>query len=367
MSAIMDKITKAKIQLLLTQPFFSMLALSFKYEENSQINTADIDGERIRFNPDFVKDLSMEKLKGLIAHEVMHIAFMHHTRRNGRDISKWNKACDYAINSILINSGFQLPDKGLIDKQFDGMSAEQIYAKIPENPDDQGNPDPGGSGGVKDAPGKTESEIRQKESEAKQMIQKAAMIGKQQGNLPAEFEHLIAKILEVKVNWKVILNDFLTEKTRNDYTFSRPSNRYISQGLYLPSLQSVERGKFVLILDTSSSVDDQLLNEFGAEMQSILSDVAENITVYHVDTKIQKIEEFAGDDEMILKAKGRGGTDFKPAFDHMEKNGTDCACAVYFTDGDCKSFPVDPGFPVLWAIYGNDKFSPPFGDVVKVD
>lgn len=134
----------------------------------------------------------------------------------------------------------------------------------------------------------------------------------------------------------------------------------------MPSLQTVERGKFILVIDTSGSIDEQLLNDFGGEMQSILSEVAENVIVYYVDTKIQKIDEFEQDEEMVLQAKGRGGTDFKPAFDHIEKNGVDCAALVYFTDGECNSFPNDPGFPVLWGIYGNDKFKPPFGEVVKV-
>jgi predicted metal-dependent peptidase len=54
-----DKITKAKIQLLIKEPFFATLALSIKYEECSEIKTADIDGVTMRYNPNFIEKLSI--------------------------------------------------------------------------------------------------------------------------------------------------------------------------------------------------------------------------------------------------------------------------------------------------------------------
>lgn len=364
-----DKIAKSKIQLIMNQPFFATLALGFRYEETDQTETADIDGKTLRYNPNFVKDLPMAKLNGLIAHEVMHVANLHHTRRSGRDIAKWNKACDYAINQILIDAKFELPDGALLDPAYVGMSAEQIYAKLPDDPNDKGKSDPGGTGGVKDAPGDTEPERKQAEADAKQMLQKAAMIAKKAGTLPAGFEELIKDIMQPKIDWRAVLSEFLTEKSRADYTWRQPSKRYLYAGLYLPSLESVEKGKFIFALDTSSSVDDEKLSEFGSEVQSAVNEVAESLTVYHVDTKVQKIEEFEADDQLVLIAKGRGGTDFRPAFDDIEQKGIEPAALVYFTDGDCSSFPKDPGYPVLWAIYGPlyKKFNPPFGDKILIE
>lgn len=369
-----EKVKKAKIGLLYTQPFFATIAMNLKFIETMEVKTACTDGVVLKYNPKFIDGLTVDKTKGLIAHEVMHVAYMHHTRRKGRNPGKWNKACDYAINGMLINAKFDLPNGGCVDTSgtFKDKSADIIYTMLPDDQNDKdkngkGDSDPGNDGGVQDAPAKTKEEMQLHEQNAKNIVQRAAMVSKAAGKLPAEFEHLVAQLLEPVVNWKDVLNEFITEKTRNDYTFSKPSKGYLSQGLYLPSLQSQDKGKFVLVIDTSASVDDQLLNEFGGEMQSILSEVAEHITVYHVDTKIQKIEEFEADDEMKLKAKGRGGTDFRPAFNHIDKIGLEAACLVYFTDGYCNLFPADPGYPVLWAVYNNPEFKPPFGDVVKVN
>jgi predicted metal-dependent peptidase len=57
----------------------------------------------------------------------MHPALQHHVRRSGRDPRRWNEACDYAINPLLLDAGLSLPDGVLVDHRFRGMSAEQIY------------------------------------------------------------------------------------------------------------------------------------------------------------------------------------------------------------------------------------------------
>lgn len=366
---IHPKITKAKVSLIISQPFFATLALGMKYIECNTIKTADTDGKCIRYNPKFVDELTQDQVTGLIAHEVLHPGFLHHTRRNGRDPKKWNRACDYPINHILKESGFALPDGGLINPKFSGLSAEEIYNLLPDDPKDKdkdsGN-DPGGCGGVEDSPAQTQSEAIQIEAEQKQLMIQAATIAKQQGKLPAHLQRLVDEVLQPVINWRDVLNTFLTEKTRNDYTWSKPSKRFLSMGLYLPTLESIDRGEFVLMVDTSGSIDQNLLNEFAGEMQSILSESAKKLTVIYVDTEVNEVQEFECDDEVKLNPIGGGGTDFKPGFDYLDENGLQPAAIVYFTDGYCSSFPVQSDYPVLWATYENKSFAPPFGEVIHV-
>ena len=365
-----EKIQKAKIKLILNSPFYATLALSVSYAVNDQIETACTDGKSIEYNEKFIESITLEETQGVLAHEVSHIALLHHTRRGGRNIRKWNAACDYATNPILKDAGFYLPSGALLDDQYRGMSAEEIYNKLPDQKEDNdkdADKDPGKSGGVKDAPAKTDQQLKAIEAQTKQLVNQAAMIAKKQGKLPGALSDLIKEQNEPKVNWKEVLNNFLSETARNDYSFCRPSTRYLSLGLYLPILQSIEKGSFALIIDTSASMSIEMLKEISGEMRDVLESLAKSMIVYCVDTKIQSLKEYNEGDDFVLKAKGRGGTDFRPAFKHLQEN--EVSAAVYFTDGECSSFP-DPkevSIPVFWAVYNNKRFAPPFGEVVHID
>jgi Putative metallopeptidase domain len=114
------------------------------------------DGVSLFYNPEFVDTLNAAELAGVLAHEVMHPALQHHTRRGDRDPTRWNMACDYAINPILLDTGLTLPKDVLVDNRFRGMSAERIYNLIEgdakregcsgESESESGN----GSGGAED-------------------------------------------------------------------------------------------------------------------------------------------------------------------------------------------------------------------------
>ena len=85
------------------------------------------DGRHLFYNVEFLDTVSGEELKGIIAHEVYHCALKHHTRRNGRDPKEWNQATDFVINPMVLKAGLKLPTWVLLDPQYDGFSAEQVY------------------------------------------------------------------------------------------------------------------------------------------------------------------------------------------------------------------------------------------------
>jgi hypothetical protein len=122
-----ERIRKARTALLLDHPFFGSLLFRLKGEECRSIPTMATNGVVLRYNPAFVDTLNAATLAGVLAHEVMHPALQHHTRRVKRDPRRWNEACDYAINPLLLDAGLSLPDDVLVDPRFRGMSAEQIY------------------------------------------------------------------------------------------------------------------------------------------------------------------------------------------------------------------------------------------------
>src|SRR6266568_3278486 len=99
----------------------------------SPVATMATDGVSLFYNPEFVESLNAAELVGTLAHEVMHPALQHHTRRGDRNQARWNMACDYAINPMLLDAGLVLPKDVLIDNRFRGMSAERIYNLLEED------------------------------------------------------------------------------------------------------------------------------------------------------------------------------------------------------------------------------------------
>lgn len=134
MSSILDMVDprmhKARASLITSQPFFGCLAMYLELEEDESIGTMATDGKRIIYAPSFLNTISFKETLGVIAHEVLHCAYMHHLRRGNRNFELWNQATDYAINRDLLAAGFVLPKGFLFDKRFHGMGAEAIYGVL---------------------------------------------------------------------------------------------------------------------------------------------------------------------------------------------------------------------------------------------
>src|SRR3984957_16082170 len=111
MNDVKQRLSAARATLVLDHPFFGALALRMKIEEETKGRTRTMatDGRSFFYHKDYVKGCSDLELVGLLAHEVMHPAMQHHTRRGHRDPGLWNDAADYAINAILTEAGFALP------------------------------------------------------------------------------------------------------------------------------------------------------------------------------------------------------------------------------------------------------------------
>ena len=361
---------KARANLVMAHPFFGALALRLKLVEDPSIKTAACDGTSIRYNPKFVNKLSLSKVQGLIAHEVMHPAFLHHTRRGSRDKKKWNIACDYAINTILHNAGFDLPNGGYLDPAYNGMTAEHIYTLLPDNPDDDnGNDtDPGGDGGVDDSPnsqngGGSQSQQNHEEAEWKVAVAQAAHMAKQVGNLPGDIERMIEELFEPVLPWRSILRRFMTEKCNDDFSWKRGNRRFITQGLYLPSrLSDDAMGEIVVVIDTSGSISEKELTEFGSEIKGIVDEARPSkVRVIYCDSRVARIDEFGPDDDLQFAAYGGGGTDFRPPFKWLEENQIVPRALVYLTDGHGPFPEQEPDFPVMWVINNHDVI-PPWGE-----
>lgn len=371
-----QKMIKARANLVMGEPFFGMLALRLKVIESERNKTMWTDGIHLGYHPEFVNKLTLGQCTAVVAHEVLHCAFFHQFRIGNRSHGRWNHACDYTVNNILDNARFDLPKDGLlINHQWDGISTDEIYTKLPPDP-------PGSQGSAYSNPGmgevmpdpnqggqgqpQNQAQAKANEADWKLAVTQAATVAKQAGRLPAGLEELIDELLQPVLPWKNILRRFLTEKANDNFSWARPNRRMISSGLYLPSRQSEATGDVVVAIDTSGSVSSEELQAFGNELAGIIQDVRprETIVIY-CDAAVNRVDRFAPTDPLHLHAVGRGGTDFRPPFDWIEKEGITPKAFVYLTDG-YGPFPDEQGFPTLWVI-NNREVSPPWGEHLTLD
>lgn len=362
-----DSLIKAKTGLLLSQPFFASLAMKTEYDEDSTIPTASTNGLRIRYNPEFFDSLSYDERIGVLAHEVMHTALSHHTRRGSRDAKGWNIACDYSINSVLTKSGIFLPKDALLDSKYDGMSPEAIYATFPAGNNPGWKPGDGFDGGMGDIEDFPDPDLAPQEEQEQQMrLVEAYTAARLAGQSTGALDELITQILHPKENWYDVLERILSEKARDDYSWLKPNRAYLNRGLYVPGLENRKYGEVVLIVDTSLSMSQEQLDEAASRVSLIHEITSNTVHVVYVDTKVKGSEVFEPGDLVKLHAKGGGGTDFVPGFNWIDQQGLEPKLVIYFTDGYCNNFAKDPGYEVIWCINNTHNFNPPYGEVVRM-
>lgn len=162
------KIARARTRLILDHPFLGALVLRLPLQAAGEwCKTTATDARRFYYNPAYVTELRMEELQFVLAHEALHCGLSHFSRRGHRNKMRWDVACDYAINPILMDEGLQGPPGTLYERSYRDMTAEEIYPMIEENPDvetldqhvydsgsneDGGNPDQGDSDSNKPPP-----------------------------------------------------------------------------------------------------------------------------------------------------------------------------------------------------------------------
>lgn len=120
---VAERVLRGRIRLALSQPFLATALMRLPVREVTQSSwctTAATDGYHLFYNPAWVAGLADAELRGVLAHEVLHVLFAHGQRRGGRTAQRWNVACDFAINLLLVEQGFRLPEGGLIAKRWQG-------------------------------------------------------------------------------------------------------------------------------------------------------------------------------------------------------------------------------------------------------
>ncbi len=411
------KLAAARTKLILDKPFLGALVLRLPLvEAGAWCRTTGTDARKLYYNPQWIDSLSTAEVQFALAHEALHCALGHFARRGHRVQRKWDLACDFAINPLLLDEGLKPPLGAQVLDLYRGMAAEEIYPCIEDDTDSEtlddhvwdddnagASDDGGGSGGDSQAQGRGGGSQQERDDEAggkdpqvpgaagrdgdgddgppppltgkeKEQLQQqwqrhlaaAAQRAREAGKLSGNLARLTDEALAPQVSWRAALAQYLSQASRDDYTWLRPSRR--EGDVIWPSLRS-HSGEIYIALDTSGSIADADLAQFVGELNAIKGTLPVRITLFacdsdlHADTPwiCEPWEEF----RLPRKFEGGGGTAFAPVFDWVERNGARPDALVYFTDAEGEFPQVAPNYPVLWLVKG--KAPVPWGRRIQLN
>lgn len=384
------KIQMARLELVTELPFFGSIFLRMMVGPDPDCKTAWTDGRSIGFNPDWMGALPIPQIKGVFVHEVLHIALKHHLREELNPIfkehhQKFNRAADYALNpSVMKTPGCDLPDNVCLDLQkWPDNLAEEIFAVLKDDEKLKG----GGTGQGTDV-GEVRPFQEGKASPAEKAAESAtvdqwinAASFKGQGNMTGAANRIVSNTHSPAVCWQDEIQIMIDDLHRSDYTWTRPNVRYMQQGMYLPSMKGRHTPDMVFYVDTSGSLNDDMLSKIMAEIRSIIGAFRCRVIVVYWDTGYNGHEEFNPEDVLdpswSLTGKGGGGTSFTDCWDFLDdQDEIDPEGIIFFTDCECRRWPEeDPGVPVIWCQVpgsggtfrdGYQKYMPEYGSRVKI-
>ena len=401
-----EKITKAIINLQKEKPFWAYLMLHMRRkpmtkEMLAHMPTLCVDATGTLYYADeFVNSLTQEEIKGCVAHEVIHLAFAHIMRKGERNHDMWNIAIDIVSNDMIISDGMSLPKGVIIPNSshevrigqhkvvdIDKKNAEIIYNEFPtmkvklkmpkgfggqgqgDGKDDKGNGNGKGDeievevfdthafGEADEKTGKTkqmsQAQIDRVRKDWEKRLTEAVIFAKQRGTLPAGMERRLEELLNSKVSWKEKLYKYITNQIPHDYTWSRPSRRSRSTGIYMPSTLK-ENLNITVAVDVSGSIGDKEYQEFISEMVGISKSFT-HITMNCLfwDTAVNNDYLVKNGNVKIItdmKVCGYGGTTFSCVTDYLKENRKTPNVLVVFTDGFIESKYKKPDCNTIWVI-----------------
>lgn len=406
-----ERIIQARSNLAAYFPFYGQLVYSLTFipegAERLGIQTAAVapDGS-LYVNRAYASKLTPEEMRGLLAHEVSHPAMFFFQRVGSRRLRQFNRAHDYVINLLIddyikcsaieANSRkLALPPGGLLDRKYEGLSAEEIYdrltdedsSKVKKTGSSAGNefdesdessldgdcrPDLNATDRGKQAARGDKASTQELEEKWKQTFLSAVMRHeqmKQRGTLPGSLQKLVDKLLNPIITWQDYLLNYLGGALGGaDLTYMRPHRRSEAVGERLAGTRRREAPDLTILWDTSGSMNG-LEERILSEIQGLVEEMHLKVRVIVIDTIIHADVPDIGDAmDLIPHITGGGGSDFTPAFTLLEQE-SDTSVVLAFTDGYIGVPAVKPDQlqDVMWILIESRQRPANWGRAISID
>ncbi len=367
-------------ELYLKMRFLDVALSSFPFVMDDQISTIGTDGLAIYYHPQYLGGLFRENrilVNRAYLHMVLHGIFKHMIRRNGRDRRYYDLACEIAVESIIdemqhrcvlqsrswlrretyrrmkekmkvltadkiyqVLLGMELSERELLNLELEFQRDDHRYwpdedeKKKREQIENQ----------WQNISEKMETDMDTFSKEASEQSGTLIDHVKVENRERFDYRQFLRKFSVLKEEMSVDQDSF-------DYVFySYGLQLYGNMPLIEPQewkeTQKIE--EFVIVIDTSMSCSGELVKKFLEQTYAVLSETESffrkvNIHIVQCDDQVQTDEVITNEEELVrymehLELRGEGGTDFRPAFEYVDKLRREHAFTqlkglLYFTDG----------------------------------
>lgn len=334
-------------------------------------------GSIMRYNPELVAGLKKDECAACILHEASHVWNKHAERvLPHHDGVKANEAQDRAINPPIVSLGIHFPFKVLMPAdigQNDGLAWEEYYNADKSPPKSGGgqmgangcgsctgrpHPAEGANGDAEDPEARSPGEMaRAAKAVSAAMVEHAA---KRRGSVPGGWLlQAEGHLAPPQVPWERQLAFALRSACsfragQAVHRFDGPSRRQAGLG-YRPGTPMLPRLRapvpnVALVLDTSGSMSKAETLVALEESKGIIRAAGGDALVMVCDAAVHGVARVRNVKDAAAMLKGGGGSDFRPAFDALERQRQRPDVAVFLTDGEIRVPETAPPMRVIWVV-----------------
>ena len=309
-----------------------------EFRESLAARPVDNDGRNILYNERLLRYVTPEDCRYYIARELLHLQLNHFGRRGDRDARLWKKAGDAVANAMLRDEGFALPMNAVLPPEDAEQSAEALYRVFLKDEEDKDGQDE--SNEVEFVPD-PRPDPKDKRAGKDTTSQERAI---EDPGLAA----IVAGLAEM-----------LEPSTQLDFDWFPGST--IRDGMLRHEFRAYPVAHAEILLDTSASVDAELLRAFVRGVKGLLrADAVVRVGCF--DTRFYGFQEIHTEDDIQkLELRGAGGTDFHAAISAFTG---DAENRIIFTDGFAEM--PEQRCDAIWVVYGNAVIHPRGGRVLYV-
>lgn len=374
----MDILQNCRNELYSYFPYLDAAFASVSYTFSRQVTGVGTDGESFLFVPDYLIKEYMKnavKIKRGYLHMLLHCLYLHIFPEAGYEKSRWNLACDLAVEKIIEREqidALALPYDEVRELTFYQMgdrslSVQDLYHMLERRHFTSSESELMQAFSFDDHSIWHDQTDRLKIARTKskwEKIQKFTGQNKQnrrqrRGNQWGDEEEELQIVHKSKYDYRKFLRRFSIPREEVeldtesfDYIFYNYGMEHYGNMPLIEPLEYKEVNRLeelVIAIDTSSSCSKETVQQFLAETYEILSqreNFFKKMKVYLIqcDCYVQEAVVIHSEEEWknynrSIKIQGRGGTDFRPVFRYIEeqkakKEIRQLKALIYFTDGD---------------------------------